>query len=314
MKPRVIATLLAVVLSACSLLPGASAPVACRGDCGSKAGADEERRDQSLPLTPTPSVSVTPTPPPREYRFLAIGDWGTGWETQYRLGRRMCKWRDSHPYDIVVTAGDNIYETGHPDDFRPKFYRPFRCLLRSGVKFHAVLGNHDIHTRNGRPELNEPRFGMKGRNYVLRKSGIRFVMIDTNDFQREWVRKAVRDKRGDDWTIVLMHFPVFPASPHHPVTADFRPYLPRLFSRQGVDLVINGHEHLYAVTHPRRGVRYVTTGGGSASPHPCGSPSYTETCLVKYHFLSVTVKGDRLKVQAVAPGGRVFDRFSVEAR
>ncbi len=264
--------------------------------------------------SPSPTPSPTESPPPVPFHFVAIGDWGTGWEPQYDLARRMCKMRRNQPFDLVVTAGDNIYETGHPDDFRAKFFRPFRCLLSNGVQFRSTLGNHDTQTRNGRPELNEARFGMPRRNYVLRQEGVRFVMADSNDLDRDWLRRATRMQAGDHRTIVVFHHPVYSSSSHHPSGSDRRESLTRLFARRGVDVVINGHTHLYAVTKPLRGIRYVTTGGGSASPHPCTPRRFTARCIVAYHFLSIEVGLHRIRVRAISPGAGVIHRFQTDGR
>lgn len=251
---------------------------------------------------------------PNAYHFLAIGDWGTGNDTQYALGRRMCELHDAKPFDIVVTAGDNIYEEGARSAFEPKFYEPFACLLERGVQFRSTLGNHDIITRKGRPELNEERFGFEGRNYVVREGGIRFVQVDSNRLRREWLREALRPEEGDRWTIVTFHHPVYSSSTGHPSEGDFRYTLTKLFARSGVDLVINGHTHLYALTKPLKQIRYVTTGGGSASPHECARRWYTARCIVEYHFLSIEAGNRAIHVTAVPPEGDPIDTFRTEGR
>ena len=87
-------------------------------------------------------------------------------------------------------------------------------LFDREVRFRATLGNHDIITRNGRPELNEARFGMNGRNYVVREGGVRFVMVDSNDLRRRWLRGALQAEEGDRWTVVVFHHPVYSSSKH----------------------------------------------------------------------------------------------------
>jgi predicted phosphodiesterase len=251
---------------------------------------------------------------PNAFHFVAIGDWGTGYPIQHALGRRMCELRRESPFDLVVTAGDNIYETGARSDFKPKFYDPFRCLLRNGVQFRAALGNHDLGTRNGRPELNEPRFGMNGRNYVIRKGGVRFVMADSNALRRRWLRRALQTEEGDRWTVVVFHHPVYSPSNDHPSEGDFRHTLPPMFEEAGVDLVINGHTHVYSVTEPLHKIRYVITGGGSASPHSCDPRWYTERCIVQYHFLSISAGTERISVVAIGPQGQQIDRFRTAGR
>lgn len=250
---------------------------------------------------------------PNAYHFVAIADWGTGFAVQQELGRRMCQLHDSHPFDIVVTAGDNIYEVGARSAFRAKFYEPFACLFNRDVRFHATLGNHDIQTRNGRPELNEERFGMRGRNYVLQEGGVRFVMVDSNNLRKDWLRRALNTEEGDRWTVVVFHHPVYSPSDHHPED-HLRPSLPRLFARKDVDLVINGHAHVYAVTKPLKKIRYVVTGGGSASPHDCSPRRYLQRCIESYEFLSIEAGNQAIHVTAIPPDGAPIDTFRTEGR
>jgi hypothetical protein len=245
-------------------------------------------------------------------RFVVIGDFGSGLPQQTELARRMCRYRRSHPFRVVFTTGDNIYPDGAPQRFRTRFFRPYRCLLRGGARFRGTLGNHDVVTRNGRPELREPGFGMKGRNYVIERRGVRFVMADSNSLRPGWLRRATRD-RGQRWTIVAMHHPVYSPGPHGS-TPGFRPLLPRLFARRGVDLVLNGHDHLYSVTRPLRRIRYVVTGGGGASLYPCHEAWFTRTCRSKHHFLYVVARRRFIRVRAVGVRGGAFERFRTRGR
>jgi predicted phosphodiesterase len=226
----------------------------------------------------------------------------------------MCELHKQAPFDLLVTAGDNIYETGAAADFKAKFFEPMACLLRKNVQFRSALGNHDIVSDNGRPELHEPRFGMNGRNYVIREGGVRFVIADSNDLRKRWMNTALKTQEGDRWTVVVFHHPVYSSSSHHESTDDFRFTLPPMFEKRGVDLVVTGHTHIYAVTKPLHKIRYVTTGGGSASPHDCDPKWYTERCIVEYHFLSIAAGDDKMTVAAIGPSGKTIDRFSTTGR
>ena len=269
------------------------------------------------------SSAIEPDPSPEEamytpssdgFHFLAIGDWGTGTETQYTLANRMCELRKDVSFDLVITAGDNVYDTGSRGDFRAKFYDPFDCLLRKQVQFRSTLGNHDVITNNGRPELNEPRFGMNGRNYVIQEGGVRFVMVDSNRIRKRWLRRALRPEEGDRWTIVVFHHPVYSSSSVHGSTDGFRFFMPPMFEKQGVDLVITAHTHVYAVTKPLHKIRYVTTGGGSGPLYDCTPHWYTERCIEKNHFLSIVAGADEISVAAIDPAGAAIDRFSTPGR
>lgn len=284
--------------------PRAAALALALTACASTAGTATE-----------PAVSYSPLPEPTPLlRFAVVGDFGTGAALEYEVARRMCRWRRGHGFRLVVTTGDNVYPDGGRDRFRAAFFRPMRCLLENGVRFRAALGNHDVRTNDGRPELREPAFGMEGRNYVVRRNGVRFVIANSTPLNRDRLRRMLRTREGDRWTVVVFHHPVFSPGTTYGSTPGYRPELPRMFRRKGVDLVLNGHDHLYAVTKPLRRIRYAVTGGGGAALYPCGAAWFSERCAARHHFLYVVAWADRIAVRAVPIAGPPFDRFRAEGR
>jgi hypothetical protein len=276
--------------------------------------APDRAAGPTLTPTPTPTPSPTESPTPEPVRFAVVGDFGTGGAAQARVATRMCRWRANHPFNLVVTTGDNIYPDGDPDLFDTEFFEPYACLLDHGVRFRATLGNHDVLTRDGRPEINEPAFGMCARNYVVRKKGVRFVFADSNGINRDWLRRALTAEKGDRWTIVAFHHPVFSSGTGHGSTPGFRPGLPRMFRRKGVDLALAGHDHVYSVSNRLGGIRYVVTGGGGAPLYGCADRWFTAQCVARHHFLSVTVRSGGVTVKAVPPSGRPFHEFRTAGR
>lgn len=263
------------------------------------------------PVEPAPTPTVAPSSD--RFRFVALGDYGSGLQPQLEVADRMCRFHQRKPFDLVVTTGDNVYDSGEPTRFDEVFFEPYACLLDAGVRFRATLGNHDIQTENGRPELEEPAFGFRGRNYVFRRDGVRFVMVDSNALRTEWLREALRPEEGDRWTIAVFHHPVF-SSGEHGSTLGFE-HLPRLFRRRGVDLVLNGHDHNYEVTKSLGGIRYVVTGGGGASIRTCGAPlASTAVCIARYHFLEIVAGPKRIEVRAIPRRGRPFHSFTTTGR
>ncbi len=304
MNPKLALALVCLGLVSCGVLSDPAEDDAC---CEGAAAA------QSSSSGPLPSLSLPAGSPgdeePEEFSFAVIGDFGTGDDAQQAVADRMCSWRDKNAFDLVFTTGDNVYPDGHPDRFEESFYRPYECLTDDGVAFHAVLGNHDVKTDNGRPEIEDDAFGMGGRNYVVRTNGVRFVMIDSNNLNMDFLRRATRAREGDDWTVVSMHHPVYSPGTGHGSEPGFRPKLPRLFRKRGVDLVLQGHDHIYAVTKPLRGIRYVVTGGGGAGLYGCSDESFSAKCAERHHFLYVTATADELLVKAVPDEGKPFHRF-----
>jgi hypothetical protein len=253
--------------------------------------------------------------PYRKLRFAVLGDFGTGGSAQAAVARRMCRWRRHHPFRHVISTGDNIYPDGSSDHFQVRFFRPYSCLLGAGVRFHASLGNHDVRTRNGAEELAEPAFGFKGgkRNYVWRKRDVRFVVLDSNALNVAWLKAKLPLRRRARWTIVVFHHPVYSPGPHGP-TPGFLPLLPKLFRRWGVDLVLNGHDHLYSVSRRLKGIRYVVSGGGGGEIYPCEGGKVAAICRSTNHFLYVRAGRRSLRVRAIPVRGRAFHRFRTRGR
>jgi hypothetical protein len=80
---------------------------------------------------------------PDSVRFAVIGDMGTGEPPQYEVAGQLITDRQRFPFEFVIALGDDLYGGSEPGDFEKKFERPCKLLLDAGVKFYAVLGNHD---------------------------------------------------------------------------------------------------------------------------------------------------------------------------
>src|SRR5262245_56005710 len=98
----------------------------------------------SLHTLAQPAAPVVPLPNrPGSFKFVVLGDFGTGDRAQRELAAQMAKLHATFPFELAITVGDNIYGGERPQDMRRKFEEPYKPLLDSGVKFYASLGNHD---------------------------------------------------------------------------------------------------------------------------------------------------------------------------
>jgi 3',5'-cyclic AMP phosphodiesterase CpdA len=284
-------------LAVVTLLLVAGAAVACAPDEGPRARPDSGART---------------------VRFLAIGDLGTGKPAQQEVADAMCAHLEREPFDFMVSTGDNVYPDGDPSDFERKFFEPYECLTDEGVRWHSTLGNHDISTAEGRPQIEEPAFGMPASYYTWRLGPIAFVMLDSNeldspgDEQIAWMEDQLRAARDAPWTVVVFHEPVYSAGKHGS-TPRFDTLLADRFEELGVDIVLNGHDHVYA-SAVKDGIPYVVTGGGGAPVDRCQAalPPEVETCIPELHYLEVEASRSSLTTTAFTPDGRILDRVEAD--
>jgi acid phosphatase len=244
-------------------------------------------------------------------RFVSVADTGTGARGQYAVAEAMNFYHKQNPYDLVVLAGDNIYNNGEIEKIGAVFERPYKSLLKKGVKFQACLGNHDIRTDNGEPQVKYPGFNMRGkRYYTFRRNQVQFFALDTNsnaDWKKQlpWLEQEL-SRSNAPWKVVFGHHPIY-ASGAYGSNAEFIKTFTPLFQKYGVQLYINGHEHHYERTRNINGTTYLITGGG-AGTRPVGRSEWTEYSGSILSFAAYEVYPDRIEVSAIATDKRVFDQ------
>jgi 3',5'-cyclic AMP phosphodiesterase CpdA len=257
-------------------------------------------------------------------RFVAFGDMGTGNEDQLAVARRMVAYHGEHPYDTVLTVGDNIYPDGNPTDLAAKFERPYAELLRRGVSFYASLGNNDV--KKGRDvQINYQPFHMGGHAYYsFTRQGqagnqVQFFALDSTSFdatQQRWLETALAESKAR-WKIAFFHHAIYSSAKTHGSRLKLRAQLEPLFVKYAVAAVFSGHDHTYERTTPQQGVQYFVCGIGGevrAGDLDRTSPFLAFGSDRDSGFMFVEVTHNRLDFQAVNAAGQVFDTGTIAPR
>lgn len=246
-------------------------------------------------------------------RFVALADVGTGKNKQYRLARTLGCYSQVNPFPLVLLAGDNIYEKGEIHKIPATFELPYQELLRQNVKFQAVLGNHDIETNNGEDQIAYEPFNMLGRYYTFSQANVQFFALDTNSeaswqAQLSWL-EAELTKTKQPWKVVFGHHQIY-SSGKYGFNQELKDKLTPLFSRYGVQLYINGHEHHYERTKLIDKTTYLTCGAG-AKLRPVGRSDWTAYAVSRLSFAAIEVYANRLEIMGIGTDGRIFDRGTI---
>ncbi|KAB8317461.1 metallophosphoesterase [Tolypothrix campylonemoides VB511288] len=256
------------------------------------------------------AIPATPAKNELLWRFVSVADTGTGDQGQYAVAKAMTDYHSKNAYDLVVLAGDNIYNNGEMEKIAAVFERPYAPLLKQGVKFQAVLGNHDIRTANGELQLKYVGFNMKDRYYTFRRDNVQFFALDTNtnadwEKQLKWLEQELSASNAP-WKVVFGHHPVYASGVYGSNPAFIKSFTP-LFQKYGVQLYINGHEHHYERTRSLNGTTYLICGGG-AGTRPVGRSEWTEYSAEKLSFAAYEVYADRIEISGIGTDNRVFDK------
>jgi hypothetical protein len=271
-------------------------------------GKTDSSRKAVLPLPNGPA-------PIGAFRFAVLGDTGTGKRGQLDIADRLSRFNQERPYDTALLLGDNIYQSGKPADLEKKFERPYADLLRRGVRFYAVLGNHDV--RKGRQaQMNYPLFNMGGRAYYSFVKGdglIEFFAIDSTLVDQEqlrWLDGALANSSAR-WKIAFFHHPIYSSGKSHGSDLKLRAKLEPIFVRGGVAAVFSGHDHVYERILPQRGISYFVVGAsgqlrrGDLDRHSALTAAGNDQVN---SFMFVEVTRHRMAFWAVDAGGNILDQ------
>jgi Calcineurin-like phosphoesterase len=250
-------------------------------------------------------------------KFAVIGDSGRGTPPQHEVAAQMVRFREAFPFAFVLMLGDNIYEgPATPEDYRTKFEEPYKALLEKGVKFFAVLGNHDDPN-----QIAYAPFNMHGERYysfappedVIARVATRveFFALDSTSLdatQLRWLDERL-GKSGATWKIGLLHHPLYTSGRYRTSARVHRWALEPIFTRHGVNVVFSGHEHIYQRTVLESGIQYFISGGAGSLRPGDGTPApyIARTFDGDYHFMLIEIDGDDLYFQAISRRGITID-------
>jgi alkaline phosphatase len=244
---------------------------------------------------------------PKPQTLLVAGDIAScAWRDDSRTARLIETRRGT-----VMTAGDNVYQLGTLDEFQ-------RCYGPSWGRFLArtrpVLGNHDYAKPGaaGYFAYFGSRAGPAGRGYYAFDLGAwRVYALDSDcsygdrcsedSAQYRWLATDLA-RDGSRCSLAVLHHPHYSSGPRGN-SNQTRPLL-NVLHHYGVEIVINGHDHLYERFAPARpwgkvdrahGFRQfiVGTGGAPLYPFRMGRPRHSVVRQARTHgVLQLTLAAD----------------------
>lgn len=244
--------------------------------------------------------------------------------------------------DFIVHTGDVVEWSKYEHEWTAMLHDNFDKL--SKIPVMALAGNHDSTYQSSGNSETFKHFHYRipdqptelGFYYSFEYGNVKFIMLNTNRLtgnsltadQYNWLIGELEDNESF-WTVVALHNPLYSPGPwgsaegRTGITLGLRKQLADVFAGYGVDIVLQGHDHVVSRTHPIGeggeilkentekigAVSYVTDPGGviyiesgSGGNHYRGLSS-TDKNL--YSFLSatstqywseITVDGNKMKV------------------
>lgn len=284
--------------------------------------------------SPTPPPSPTPATPPA-VRFVAMGDTGTGENSQLKIGNAIAAKCAKDGCDFVQLLGDNLYPSGAASTSDPvwqqKFEAPYAAV---NLPFYAVLGNHDYGAdgagtdfAKGKNEIDysnvSTKWKMPSAYYRFAKGAAEFFALDTNMamFDQVSAQKvavtawALASKAP--WKIAFGHHPYKSNGPHGNAGKYDNVPIPGPWTGKGVkefleqtvcgkvDLYLSGHDHSQQwLNESCNGTELAVSGAGAKTTELPGSNATLFQSL-ELGFLYLVVEEKKLTAQFVDENGNV---------
>ena len=217
----------------------------------------------------------------------------------------------------IFTTGDNAYFHGSRENYRD-CYEP--TWGRHKGRTRPTPGNHEYESPGAAAYFDY--FGINAGPY-----GVGYYSFDLGSWYAISLNSNVPTQRGSTqgmWlsdilgesssfrcTVVYWHHPLFSSGPNGD-NGSMRDFW-RILYEAGVEIVLNGHDHVYERFAPQdpdgrpdpvRGIRQFTvgTGGASITTFPTQRPN-SEVRLATYGVLKLTLSADAYEWEFVPVSG-----------
>ena len=280
---------------------------------------------QGLLASPSGTVDFSFRAPEADVlRLVVFGDSGLGSPGQYAVANAIRA--EAVAPDAALIVGDVIYPPADDASYDPRFFAPYRALLPA-TTFYALPGNHDYEILAGKPFFDVftlPRNGPPGlppeSSWWLERAGAQLIVHDTSqttarlrELSVPWHTETAR--RPASFRLVFQHHVMYSSGPSYQQqpAGSLRSLLAPVYTATGVDIVFNGHDHLYERTRPIGGVVYVTTGAGGAELYERHHTNAFTLAFVndRHSYSHVEVRGRTLLLRQTDAEGRGIDALAI---
>lgn len=255
------------------------------------------------------------------------------------MGSRLIRkaYSTSPESDFWIYTGDVVDKAEH-DYLWDEFFEA--CgFITSIVPTVFVAGNHeyidtiidgqetDILAELWKVQITQPKGEIAGLDetvFYFDYQGVRFIVLNGNEKLEEqaiWLEKVLSENKNK-WIIVAIHQPIYSMSKGRDQKNTRNAFLPA-FDKYNVDLVIQGHDHVYArtgkmknnalVESEKQGTVYITSNAGSDeyTPRSINTPFALKIGNKVQLFQVLTIDGSTLDYKAYSVTGKLYDSFKL---
>ena len=224
-----------------------------------------------------------------------LGDSGTASADQVAVRDAMLNEPGANPPDVVLHAGDIVYESGTDAEFTTNHFEIYQDILRNTVLWPS-FGNHEAESSDSAsgtgpyyeahvlPTAGEAGGSPSGTEayYSFDYANVHFIVLDSSESSLtpgspmlNWLQADLIAATNQQWKIAYWHHPPYTKGTHDSDNAAsdggrlvaMRENVLPILEAGGVDLVTAGHSHNYERSFLIDQVYGLGTGPNFATPN-----------------------------------------------
>jgi len=236
---------------------------------------------------------------------------------------------DGRKPDLLLLGGDAVNDGADESEWRDLHQAV--GLSFEGMTVAAAAGNHDNNALLAEQFLYPDTTPERGRGwfYSFTIKGVHITVLDSNIMGAAnaediaWLESTLSASAAEeaDWRIALCHHPFFPVSsiPRDLQRAQtMREYFLPLLEHYGVDLILTGHQHVYARSLPmqkaeptQEGVIHVMAASGDKASYTPEDRPYLAVTAPAPNYVLITAQSGELSLTAYDANDDIVDTFSI---
>ncbi len=260
--------------------------------------------------------------------FLGIGDSRSG----LSVWNQISNLAHSKNTDFTIYNGD-IVNDGNSNTDWDNWFSNGNNYIKNNLIYHS-MGNHDANSSTKYSNTFElPQVNSSNLYYSFNYGNALYICLNsenpTSTTQYNWLVSTLQANQSATWKIVFFHRPFYTIGSHAGEMNSYFNTWWQAFDDYGVDLICNGHDHMYERTKPiNRNISTtgpVTNYGSNPGEGRCqivcggaGAPLYggTPTNMIqkyqsKYNFVEFCVNGNSLHGDVFDETNSIIDTFTL---
>jgi len=272
--------------------------------------------------TTSPPINST------NFCFLALGDSRSG----LSVWNQISNLANSKNADFTIYNGDIVNSGASNTDWNNWFSNGSN-YLKNNLVYHS-MGNHDAASTSYYSNTFElPQTSGTNLYYSFNYSNALFICLNTEDpsntAQYNWLVSTLQANQSATWKVVFFHRPFYTIGSHAGEMNSYFNTIWKAFDDYGVDIICNGHDHMYERTKPiNRNVsttnpvssygslpgegRCQIVCGGAGAPLYTGTPNnFIQKYQSKYNFVEFCVNGNSIHGDVFDETNAIIDSFTI---